>query len=267
MPTWHQYVDSFLATVKPSILSYDFYPGGPPVEPGMDQMHYELGVMRNKSLAAGIPLWTYVWLNANGAGRGVGYYRWSLWTAAAYGATGIMQWSVAPCGDIHNCGPKARWAPYPCMLDKFGRPFGPVYNMARDEHRKLGALGPRLLMSTSIGVRRLMPPYTHGLVPLTGLPLVSISSGRFLLGHLMAPAPTPHPDCVLIVHDDPVETRFPTLDLGINGTAVVLEVDQTTGELVPLVDDAPDVAGFQLFFLEGAGRLLCWPAPSAITPA
>ena len=55
-----------------------------------------------------------------------------------------MQWSVSPCGNIHACGPKDRWAPYPCLLDKHGAPFKPVYNMARTEHNKLVALGPLL---------------------------------------------------------------------------------------------------------------------------
>lgn len=38
----------------------------------------------------------------------------------------------------------------------------------------------------------------------------------------------------------------------------VREVDQESGELVPVSTEAPDVAGFHLFFFEGDGRLFCW---------
>ena len=31
-----------------------------------DNMHYNLAFHRNKSLAAGIPMWNYIWLSSNG---------------------------------------------------------------------------------------------------------------------------------------------------------------------------------------------------------
>jgi hypothetical protein len=132
--TWEQYVDMFLSTVKPDVLSYDYYPD----YSGMDQFHYELGFMRNKSQHAGLPLWTYVWLSANGHGKGAGFYRWQMFVASAYGATGIMQWSLSPCADIHACGPKSRWAPFPCLLDKRGGAFKPVFKMVQVSHKNDG---------------------------------------------------------------------------------------------------------------------------------
>ena len=65
-------------------------------------------------------------------------------------------------------------------------------------------------------------------------------------------------ECVLIVNDDPINTVFPSVNLGVGGGVTVQEVDQTTGGLVDVDDDAPDVAGFQLYFLEGEGRMFCW---------
>ena len=147
--SYDKYVDGFISTVKPDILSYDCYPG--PVKSEMDLFHFNLQLMRNKSLAAKIPLWTYIWLESNGRGHGAGFYRWQLFIAAAHGVRGIMQWSVSPCGK-DPCGPRARFAPYPCLLDKHGNQFKPVADMARVEHQKLLALGPLLLEMTSVQV-------------------------------------------------------------------------------------------------------------------
>ena len=61
----------------------------------------------------------------------------------------------------------------------------------------------------------------------------------------------------MIVNDDPVNTAFPTINLGARA-ATVREVDQESGALVAVADEAPDVAGFQLFWDEGGGRLFCW---------
>ena len=68
-----------------------------------------------------------------------------------------MQWSISPCADTHNCGPKARWAPYPCFLDKHGNPFKPVYNYAKVEHAKFAVIGPLLLQLKSSNVLRIVP--------------------------------------------------------------------------------------------------------------
>ena len=220
----------------------------------MDNFHYNAAFMRNKSLHAGIPMWNYIWLEANGRGHGVGFYRWQLFVSAAYGSRGIMQWSLSPCANTHACGPKDRWAPFPCLLDKHGQPFKPVFNMARAEHHRMLAMGPRLIQMKSLDVQRLKP--AHGAPPIvrfnSSSPLRSISMGAWLLGHFQSP----HGDCVMVVNDDPIETKFPSIDLG--SAAAVREVDQETGALVSVEDEAPDVAGFQLYFLGGGGRLFCW---------
>jgi hypothetical protein len=217
--------------------------------------------MRNKSLAAKIPLWTYIWLNSNGRGHGAGFYRWQLFIAAAHGARGIMQWSLSPCGNIHACGPKDRWAPYPCLLDKHGNQFKPVADMARVEHEKILALGPLLLEMSSVQVLRITEQ--HGEKPITvveGMPLRSISTGAWLLGHFRR-STGGGSDCVMVVNDDPSNTAFPSIDLG----AGAREVSQETGalEAAPVANEAPDVAGFHLFFAEGSARLFCWSNSSA----
>ena len=222
--------------------------------------------MRNKSLAAKIPLWTYIWLNSNGRGHGAGFYRWQLFIAAAHGARGIMQWSLSPCANIHACGPKDRWAPYPCLLDKHGNQFKPVADMARVEHEKLLALGPVLLEMSSVRVLRITEQ--HGEKPIMvveGMPLRSISTGAWLLGHFRRSnsGGGGGGDCVMVVNDDPSNTAFPSIDLGVGAR----EVSQETGALepAPVANEAPDVAGFHLFFAEGSARLFCWSNSSAVS--
>jgi hypothetical protein len=253
--TYTEYVDSFIATVKPDILSYDCYPE----YTSMDNFHYNAAFMRNKSLHAGIPLWNYIWLEANGRGHGAGFYRWQLFVSAAYGSRGIMQWSLSPCGRIRECGPKDRWAPFPCLLDKHGQLFKPVASMAVREHRRLVAMGPLLIRMDSLQVQRHKHSRTTPVIKVAGMPLQSISGGAWLLGHFRSPQ---HGECVMIVNDDPINTAFPSINLGDGGgggrAAVVHEVDQESGSLVTVVDEAPDVAGFQLFWDEGGGRLFCW---------
>jgi hypothetical protein len=249
VPTYEEYVDSFIATVKPDILSYDCYPE----YASMDNLHYNAGFMRNKSLHAGIPLWNYIWLEANGRGHGAGFYRWQLFVSAAYGSRGIMQWSLSPCGNIHACGPKDRWAPFPCLLDKHGQLFKPVASMARAEHRRLLAMGPLLIQMDSLQVQRHKPSRAAPIIRVAGMPLRSITGGAWLLGHFRSPR---QGECVMVVNDDPINTAFPSIDLG--AAAAVREVDQESGALVAVEDEAPDVAGFQLFWDEGGGRLFCW---------
>jgi hypothetical protein len=182
-------------------------------------------------------------------------------------------WGVFTCVRHHLTGihlnpVKSLKAPYPCLLDKFGAPFKPVYNMARIEHNKLVVLGPLLLSLKSQSVIRLAPSRTTPIVLLVGMPLKSISTGPWVVGHLNRTATDPADggaastfnDCVVVTNDDPINTQFPSIDLGATPTVAVKEVDQDTGELVPVTNDAPDVAGFHLWFEEGGARVFCWGA-------
>ena len=93
-----------------------------------------------------------------------------------------------------------------------------------------------------------------------GMPLRSISTGAWLLGHFRR-STGGGSDCVMVVNDDPSNTAFPSIDLG----AGAREVSQETGalEAAPVANEAPDVAGFHLFFAEGSARLFCWSNSSA----
>eukprot|EP01052_Picozoa_sp_SAG31_P038315 SAG31_NODE_5095_length_2747_cov_1.575151_2_plen_103_part_00 len=97
-----------------------------------------------------------------------------------------------------------------------------------------------------------------------GMPLRSISTGAWLLGHFRR-SNSGGGDCVMVVNDDPSNTAFPSIDLGVGAR----EVSQETGalEAAPVANEAPDVAGFHLFFAEGSARLFCWSTSSAVSAA
>ena len=130
---------------------------------------------------------------------------------------------------------------------------------------------PLLISLKSQSVIRLAPSRATPIVQVVGMPLKSISTGNWVLGHLNrtagaatspagagAAASSTFNDCVVVTNDDPINTQFPSIDLGASATVAVMEVDQETGELVPVTNDAPDVAGFHLWFEEGGARVFCY---------
>jgi hypothetical protein len=268
--TYAEYLDAFVSTVKPDILSTDFYiKDSSPTN--LDMWHLNLEYLHNKSVQAGVPFWNYVWMSTNGWGLSQGFYRWQLFTSVAYGSKGLLQWSLSPCRSRHDCSSKSRWSPYPSLFDKYGHTFKPIFDMVQAEHKPFAIFGPLLMQMELLTVVR-----TKSARPaaVAGMPVVRISGpegGPWLLGHFKDGSKTnrsvaqtggqpydtgAYGDCVMVVNDDPTMSRFASIDL-VNAS-LVREVSATDGALVPLTDDAPDVPGFQLFFLEGAGRLLCW---------
>lgn len=172
-----------------------------------------------------------IWLNSNGIGNSRGFYRWELFVAATYGCKAMMQWSISPCGDVRNCGPKARWAPFPCLLDMHGNPFNPVFNMAQAEHAKIAVLGPILLGMESKTVVRTVPSRNPTAFP-AGTPLRSIGPGGWVVG-LFVPkpgfvrdggsddgVPDGYGDCIMITNDNPTRSFFAAVDLVAGGMEV-----------------------------------------------
>ena len=102
-----KYVANFRTLVKPSVLSFDFYPDFtlPPDTtlnyPATVSSHISLSkggyrttlaIFRDQAHQAGIPFWSYV----NAMPFGYLFYpkeaeiRWAAWTAVAYGAKGVL---------------------------------------------------------------------------------------------------------------------------------------------------------------------------------
>ena len=97
---------------------------------------------------------------------------------------------------------------------------------------------------------------------LAGLPLRNLTRvagdppGEFVIGIFS------HSDgrrAVLIVNHDYSFTAWPALEFAVDA-ARVLEVNKSTGQIAPVIDDSPELKGLQLSFGPGDARLFLIPA-------
>ncbi len=141
---YRSYLDQYLRGVRPDVLAYDQYPfyGGGTADSFLDN----LGLVRQKAQAAGIPYWT--WLQSHGWAKGPfnepseSQMRLQAFAALAYGCTGLLYWTYA-----------SSYQPYSAaMLDANGQPTG-MYRAAAGLVPEVTHLGQalRMLHSTSIG--------------------------------------------------------------------------------------------------------------------
>merc|ERR1712176_218352 len=198
--TFAEYLDAFLSTVKPDILSTDFYVRDA-TPTSLDMWHLNLQYLHNKSVKAGIPFWNYVWMSTNGWGLSQGFYRWQLFTSVTYGSKGTLQWSLSPCRSERDCSSRSRWVPYPSLFDKYGHTFKPIFDMVQTEHKPFAILGPLLMQ---MELRAVVRTESQRLETVAGMPVLSISGpegGPWLLGHFQLGSSTSgaYSDCVMVV--------------------------------------------------------------------
>lgn len=190
---YEEYVERFIAVVKPKVLCFDHYPLLKPE--GLRPDYYEnLEIIRRASLKHGIPFWMVVLstplgpdvLPAPNAPHLAGPYgdptegelRWETYIPLAYGAQGIMYFTYcvpAPQPNVH-------------FGDAIIRRDGsrdPKYEIVKRINAELKALGPTLLPLTSKNVYHVGPgisipqgasgPPSKALVP-------KISAGHLVVG-------------------------------------------------------------------------------------
>jgi hypothetical protein len=146
------YVRHYLETVRPRVLSYDFYPLRDEVTEDAGWFS-DLAITREESRRAGIPLWVFM------QSEGIkGYLRvpnraevfWQATTALAYGARGICwftYWTPTPdqgLARIEGSLPIFTEQHYGGMLDLNGVRT-PVYDHVRDANLFLHRAGRALL--------------------------------------------------------------------------------------------------------------------------
>ena len=151
-PTYEEHVARFVREVKPEVLSMDHYPLMRPEGDTRDQYCANLECFRRHSLAAGIPFWNYFYsmpfndrLDPTEA-----QIRWQIFTAAAYGARGVLYfcyWTpglgAAGAGEFPKGG---------ALLTAEGRKTR-HYEEARRINAELKNLGPTLMQLTSTALR------------------------------------------------------------------------------------------------------------------
>jgi hypothetical protein len=141
--SYRAYLDNVLQYVRPDVLQYDHYPfyrGGT-----AGNFLLNLGLVREKALAAGIPYWC--WLQTHGWTEGPfqepseSELRFQSFAALAYGYTGLSCWTF-----------DSSYPPYSrSLLDVNGQPT-PIYHAAAGMAPEITHLGRTLRFLKSTGV-------------------------------------------------------------------------------------------------------------------
>ena len=260
--TYEEHVERFVSEVKPDVLSMDHYPLMRPAADGRGAYLDNLATMRAHSLRAGIPFWNFFYsmpfndrLDPTEA-----QIRWQIFASIAYGAKGVLYfcyWTpgkgAAGAGEFPKGG---------AIITAEGLKTR-HYDEARRINAELKMLGPTLMKLTSARVVRIKTDIDTK-AALTNLPLRNITRvagdppGEFVIGFFT------HTDgrrAVLIVNHDYSFTAWPTLEFASANPGDVLEVSKITGDLLPVVDDSPELKGLQLSFGAGDARLFLLPPP------
>lgn len=243
LPTYEQYVEQFMAIVKPPVLSYDHYS----FFTKSDRPGYfaNLELIRSHALRANIPFWQIVQATSHGDYRRVteAEKRWEAMHVLAYGGKGVLFFTYwEPDAD-------PVWDEAIIALD--GTPTR-QYEEIKRVNRDVQAIGKHLLRATSISVMQQGRPgdQTH---TLEDLPIdfegPDITAGFFHDGDARL---------LLLVNRDyrnPVET---TTTINTSGKELH-QLDRDHGEW-KVVEGASSADGIkvQLNFPAGDAQLFRW---------
>jgi hypothetical protein len=151
--TYEEHVARFMREVQPDVLSMDHYPAMRPDSDTRDAYCTNLETMWRHAHAAGVPFWNYFYsmpfndrLDPTEA-----QLRWQIFTAAAYGARGVLYFCYWTPGK-GNAG-TGEFPKGGAILTAEGRKTR-HYDEARRINAELKALGPTLMQLTSTEVRR-----------------------------------------------------------------------------------------------------------------
>ena len=93
--SYDEYVQAFVDTVRPDVLSFDYYPSFQNDEwanpPSMSDYRSNLADMRRHALAAGVPFWNFFGVQHVFGGQPdptEAQIRWQVFTSLAYGSKG-----------------------------------------------------------------------------------------------------------------------------------------------------------------------------------
>jgi hypothetical protein len=253
-PDYVTHVKQFIEQVKPAVLSMDHYPIFKPDRDGRDKYCGNLAVMREQSLAAGIPFWNFFNTMPYGPHTDPteSQLRWQIYASLAYGAKGVLYFCYFTPGGaefpkggaiIAVDGTKTRH-----------------YEHAKRLNTELRALGPTLMQLTSTGIYRVTPTDTpaeslrgSGILDLRRAP--EDPPGDYLVGAFR------HKDgrrAVLLQNYRFAYSAWPTVvfDAPVES---VREVDKVTGKEALVRDESPSMPGLQLSLGDAEGRLFLLP--------
>ena len=249
---YDEHVARFVREVHPDVLSMDHYPMFTPEGDGRDGYCQNLEVMRQQSLAGGVPFWNFFNTMPYGPHTDPteAQLRWQINASLAYGAKGVMYF-------CYWTPPGAEFPKGGAILRRDGTRTH-HYDEARRINGRLKQLGPTLMQLTSTGVYRVQPKGDPA-TTLKGSPIRSLTPGDYMVGAFR------HADgrrAVLVQNYHFAYSAWPTVEFDA-APAAVLEVSLVTGEAAPVVDSSPDMPGLQLSLDAGDARLFLLPASAS----
>jgi len=232
-----EYLERFVATCKPPVLSYDHY--ALPTAGGIGPEYFRnLEEMRAAARKADVPFWNIVLATAHFDHREVTHadFRFQAYTTLAYGGRGISYFTYfAPPVGNYRMGP----------IDQFGNPT-PTWQFLQNVNLQIKKLAPTLLKLRSDDVYHFdpLPAGTHG--PRDGTLLTGAHGANFMAGDFTHEAEGSR--WVMIVNRDVVRPR-PCQPQFRKPPAKVQLLSAYTGQLTPF-------EGEQIWLAPGQGALL-----------
>lgn len=145
---YEQYVEDYMETYKPPVLSYDFYPIQGQFPRLMNGYFENMSIIKHAAEKANVPFWTFVQTCAFSKGQRLpteADLLWNVNTCLAYGAKGMQYFcGVNPNG---NSAESFRGS----MFDYDGNPTE-VYYHVQKANKQLAAVDEVLMCSKSKGV-------------------------------------------------------------------------------------------------------------------
>lgn len=183
VPTYEEYVESFISIVKPSYVSYDHYAL---MDDGSVRHGYfqNLEIVRAAALRHKLPFWNIVLSNShfNYAEPTEAGLRFQVYTTLAYGGRGISYFTYfAP--DVGNY----RLAP----IDQFGHKT-PTWDMLRRVNLQIHKLAPTYCKLKSVNVFHLPEVPSGGQGTTSSKYLDEISGGSLVVGEFEGPEGRPY---------------------------------------------------------------------------
>jgi len=231
-----EYLDKFVATCKPPVMSYDHY--ALPVGGGFGPRYFEnLEQMRDAARKANVPFWNIVLATAHFGHREVtaADFRFQAYTTLAYGGRGLSYFTYFAPG-VGNY----RMAP----VDQFGN-ITPNWYFMQNTNQQVLKLAPTLLKLTSDQVYHVgaLPAGAHG--PTETSLLTGVAGDDFLVGDFT------HADgsrWVMVVNKNLTQPR-PCQPAYRKAPAKVQLLSAYSGQLTPF-------EGEQVWLAPGQGCLL-----------
>ena len=248
------YIDQFITTVKPEVLSMDSYPLMRPDADTRFNYRENLEQFRKHSAAAGIPFWNYFYSMPfnDRMDPTEAQIRWQIYTSIGYGAKGVMYFCYfTPGKGAKGAGEFPKGG---AIITAEGLKTR-HYDEARRINAELKNLGPTLMKLTSTGATLLhtvskdQPPAGSALKKLSAIP--GDPPGDYLVGSFQQSNGT---RAVLLMNDSYAQTGWVTLEFD-GDPAKVMEISKTDGKAYPIVDDSPELKGLQISLGAGDGRL------------